>query len=179
MFEWLLLGELRELFQKGNILDLPVTNTQRTFAGGAFQLRIFSRPVKVAESAAVQTPFPFRWQPRANWDRIEVRFEIDALIIPDAGVCLGVNAFVAARIRCKIDIVNREQRLGDEKMRAAEIKIGKQCHLHSPASGDILKIRTVRRNEQPRTEKAGLLATKLPCHVGLLRFNPLHVNSAW
>src|SRR5438874_9044073 len=50
-------------------------------------------------------------------DRIEVRFEINALILPDAGVCLDVNAFVATRIRCEIDIINRQQRLGDEKMR--------------------------------------------------------------
>src|SRR5205814_10525471 len=113
----------------------------------AFQLRIFSGPVKVAESAAVQTPFPFRWQPRANWDRIEVRFEINALILPDAGVCLDVNAFVATRIRCEIDIINRQQRLGDEKMRAAEVKIGKQSHPQSAAGGDILKIWAVRRYE--------------------------------
>src|SRR4029453_11657298 len=102
-------------------------------------------------------PFPFRWQPRANWDRVEARFEINALILPDAGVCLGMNTFVAIRIRREIDIVNRQQCLRDEKLRAAEIKVGTQGHPQSAAGGDILKIRAVGCYEQLGVEKAGPL----------------------
>jgi hypothetical protein len=133
--------------------------------------------VKVTENATLETPFPFGWQPRANWHRIEVRFEIDAPILPDSCVCLCMNAFFATQIRCKVDIVNRHQCLGDEKMRAAEIQIGKQSHLQPAAGGNVFKIRSVRRNEQLCSEKSGLLAAKSPGYVGVIRFNLFQIDS--
>jgi hypothetical protein len=56
----------------------------------------FSRPVNIAESAAFETAFPFRWQPLANGHRVEVRFYIDAFVLAEACVSLSSNAFVAA-----------------------------------------------------------------------------------
>src|SRR6266403_341200 len=76
-----------------------------------------------------------------------------------------------------MNIVNRQERLGDEKMRAAEIKIGKQSHLQSAARGEILKIGAVRRDKQLSAEKARPVVAESPRHIGLFRFNLLHVNS--
>ena len=59
MFERFLLRELCQLFQNGKVVDSPVTDAQRTFAGRAFQFRIRSGPVKIAEGAAGQMAFPF------------------------------------------------------------------------------------------------------------------------
>ena len=80
-------------------------------------------------SAATQMVFPFRWQPRADRDTIEARLEVDTLIFSYAGRSPAVDASVALRIWCKIDIVNREQRISDEKMRAAQIEIWNERHL--------------------------------------------------
>jgi hypothetical protein len=51
--------------------------------------------MNVPKGTAAQMPFPFRWEPRANWDAIETGLEIDAFIRPDAGVRLDMNAFAA------------------------------------------------------------------------------------
>ena len=88
-----------------------------------------------------------------------------------------MNAFFATRIRCKVDVVNRDQCFGDEKMRAAEIQIGKQSHLQPAAGGNVFKIRSMRRNEQLCIEKSGLLAAKSPGYVGVIRLNLFQIDS--
>src|SRR6266550_6398714 len=98
MLECFLLREFREFFKKRQVVDSCVVHADRAFASRTFQLRILSRPMNVPEGTAAQMPFPFRWEPRANWDPIETCLEIDFLIIPDAGIRLGMNAFAATRI---------------------------------------------------------------------------------
>src|SRR6266487_6787749 len=97
MLELLLLREFREFFKKRQVVDSPVVHADRAFAHRSFQPRILSGPMNIPEGAAAQMGFPFRWQPRANWDLIENGLEIDALILPDAGVRPGMNAFAATR----------------------------------------------------------------------------------
>src|SRR5205823_10034236 len=121
MLERFIPCDFGQLFQKGEVVYASVADTQRAFAGRTFQLRILSRPMNLPESAAAQMLFPFRWQPRANWDGIEVCLEINAFVLPDARVPLAMDASLAVRIRgksasrtdssCgKIHIVNGEQR---------------------------------------------------------------------
>src|ERR1700730_16061567 len=98
MFERFPLRKFSELYQKRKVVDSPVTDAQRTFARRAFQLRILSGPMKIAGSGAGQMVFPFSRQPGADWDLIEVRLQIDALVLANAGFGLGANAFGAARI---------------------------------------------------------------------------------
>src|SRR5712692_8122500 len=135
MLERFLLREFGELFEKSKMIDTSVAHAQEALARRTFQLRILSRPMDLPESAAAQMLSPFRWQPRANWEGTEGRFEIDAFILRDACVSLAMDASLAVRIRrksasrtdssCgKIDIVNGEQRLCDENVSTAEIKVG-------------------------------------------------------
>jgi len=85
---------------------------------------------------------------------------------PDARVAVRVNCPVALRTRCKIDIVQCQQRFGDEQTRVAQINIGDRHHLQCAASRFVIKIRAVRRDQQSRPEKSGALDTKQPSHVG-------------
>src|SRR5437773_10701612 len=124
MLERFIPCDFGQLFQKGEVVYASVADTQRAFAGRTFQLRIDSRPMDLPESAAAQMLFPFRWQPRANWDGIEVCLEINALVLPDARVPLATDASFAACVWSQIDIANRKQRLCDENVSTAEIKVG-------------------------------------------------------
>src|SRR5438034_6294554 len=124
MLERFIPCDLGQLFQKGEVVDASVVDTQRAFAHRTFQLRIGSRPMDLPKSVATQMFFPFCRQPRANWDAIKVCLEINALVLPDARVPLAMDASFAACVWRQIDIVNRKQRLCDENVSTAEIKVG-------------------------------------------------------
>lgn len=130
-----------------------------------------------AGSAAAETSFPLCRQPWPNRDAIKVRFNIDAFVLADPRLSLYANAFVAAPIGCKIEIVKGQQRFRDQDVCAAKIEIGDRRHLQSAARCEVLKIRTVGPDEQLRSEEAWSLATKPPGDVGLFRFNFLQINS--
>jgi hypothetical protein len=129
--------------------------------------------MNVSESAPAQVLFPFRWQPRADRDAIEVRFEVHTFIFSYAGCSLAVDASVALRVWRKIDSVNGEQRTSEEKMGAAQIEIWRECHLQRTPSRAIFEVRAVWRDEQLRAEKARPLAAELPGYICRFGFNPL------
>src|SRR5437667_12308682 len=99
MLERFVPRDFGQLFEKSKIIDTAVAHAQEALARGTFQLRILSRPMNLPESAAAQMLFPFRWQPRANWDGIEVCLAINASALPAAGVPLAIAASPALPIR--------------------------------------------------------------------------------
>ena len=86
---------------------------------------------------------------------------------------MAANASIALRVWGKIDIVESEQCSRDEKMRAAQVKLGHNRHFQCAAICAVLEVGTVRRNQQARTEKASPFAAQSPDHVRRIRFNSL------
>src|SRR5438105_12914915 len=128
--------------------------------------------MELAESDAVKMILPFRRQPPSNRQALEGGLKIDTLIFTDPCISMGADASIALRIWGKIDIVESEQCPRDEKMRAAQVKLGHNRHFQCAAVCAVLEIGTVRRNQQARAEKARLLATQRPGYVGRIRLDP-------
>src|SRR5438132_13266450 len=132
--------------------------------------------MELAEGDAVKMLLPFRGQPPLNRQAFEGGLKIDTFIFPDPCISMGANASIALRIWGKIDIVESEQCFRDEKMRAAQVKLGHNRHFQRAAIRAVLEIGAVWRNQQACAEKTRLLATQRPRHVGCIRFNSLQTN---
>ena len=72
---------------------------------------------------------PLFRQPFLNRDAFEVKIKIDASILARACGSLSVNVAGRVLARLQIEIVKREQFLGDEQMSVAQLQIGNQRHL--------------------------------------------------
>src|SRR5215471_14402709 len=173
MLKRFLLRERGEFFEQREVVDSPVMHTQRSLSGGTLQLRILACPMYVPESGAAQMLFPFRRQPGANWNAVKVRFEIDTLVLSNAGCSLTANRSFAVLLGREIEIVNRQQGLCDENVCTQQIKIGNQRHLQGSAARHVIEIRAVRCDEQLSTEKSCRIAAEPPRHIRTLGFNPL------
>src|SRR6266704_5637506 len=103
--------------------------------------------MEFAGGASGATSIPCRRQPQANRYAINVRLKVYAFIFTHARGSVAVDASIAPFSRRKIDIVNREQRVRNEKMRMPEIKIRNQRHLQCAAPCDVLEVGSVRRDE--------------------------------
>src|SRR5436309_10868214 len=122
--------------------------------------------MELAEGDAVKMLLPFRGQPPLNRQAFEGGLKIDTFIFPDPCISMGANASITLRIWGKIDIVESEQCFRDEKMRAAHVKLGHNRHFQLAPVRAVFEVGTVRRNQQARIEKARLLPTQSPDHVG-------------
>src|SRR5205814_7611039 len=124
-----LIRDLRDVFQKRQFDDTPAVYAQFRFAGGTFQLRIFSAPQNFPRSRAPNVLTPLPRQPFLNWDAFEIKIEIDAPILARARSSFGMNNSSRVANRLQIKIVKREQFFGDEQMGVAQLQIWNQRHL--------------------------------------------------
>ena len=81
-----------------------------------------------AGGAAAKMSSPPRRQPPANRQAVETHIETDASVVPDPCLSFSVNAALTLRAWRQIGVVDSEQRLGDEHVRLAQIKIGDERH---------------------------------------------------
>ena len=132
--------------------------------------------MELAEGDAVKMLLPFCGQPPLNRQAFEGGLKIDTFVFPDPCISMGAKASITLRIWGKIDIVESEQCFRDEKMRAAQVKLGHNRHFQRAVVRAVFEIGTVRRDQQARTEKSGALAAQSPNHVGRIRFNSLQNN---
>src|SRR5438876_12369382 len=128
--------------------------------------------MELAEGDAVKMLLPFCGQPPLNRQAFEGGLKIDTFVFPDPCISMGAKASITLRIWGKIDIVESEQCFRDEKMRAAQVKLGHNRHFQRAVVRTVFEIGTVRRNQQARTEKARLLATQRPGHASRMRLDP-------
>src|SRR4029077_17633062 len=96
---------------------------------------------------------PSRGHPGPKRQALECGLKIDTFIFTDPSVSMAANASIALRIWGKIDIVESKQCSRDEKMRAAQVKLGHNRHFQCAAVRAVFEIGTVRRDEQAGTEK--------------------------
>src|SRR5436190_14299604 len=122
---------------------------------------------------------PARRQPFAHRQFFEFHFELHALVLAGAGRALGVNESITARRSGReIELVKREQRLGDQQMRMAQWQIGNERAFHCSAGRLIFKIASVRSDKQTRPEEAAFLVSKSPGYIRWLRPDFAEINSS-